>query len=226
MISLAYARTMARYNGWMNERLYECCARLSDAERKKDAGAFFKSIHGTLNHLLLGDRVWMGRFLGRPFAVTSLAQELYADFARLHEERGATDGLAGLSGRRVGSGWAYFAPNRARIRDPDKRRRLNSLAIPPAWTDVWICPDPDGHIQATARDARGRKQYRYHSSYREARDQSKFRRMLEFSEVLPALRERIERDLRAPDLSRKQLLATVVRLLDRTLIRVGNDEYV
>ena len=90
---------------------------------------------------------------------------------------------------------------------------------------MWICPDPDGHIQATARDARGRKQYRYHPSYREARDRSKFRRMLEFSEVLPLLRERVERDLRGPDLSRRQLLATVVRLLDRTLIRVGNDEY-
>ena len=97
--------------------------------------------------------------------------------------------------------------------------------IPPAWTDVWICPDPDGHIQATARDARGRKQYRYHPSYREARDRSKFRRMLEFSEILPRLRERIERDLRARELTRKQILATVVHLLDRTLIRVGNDEY-
>ena len=83
-----------------------------------------------------------------------------------------TDGFAGISRRRAGSGWVYFAPNGARIRDADKRKRLNSLAIPPAWTDVWICPDPDGHIQATARDARGRKQYRYHTSYREARDRS------------------------------------------------------
>src|SRR2546426_5260915 len=137
-----------------------------------------------------------------------------------------TDGLAGISRRRVGSGWAYFAPNGARIRDPDKRRRLNSLAIPPAWSQVWICPDPAGHIQATARDARGRKQYRYHPAYREARDHSKFRHMLEFSEVLPRLRERIERDLRAADHTRRQLLATVVTLLDKTLIRVGNDEYV
>ncbi len=136
-----------------------------------------------------------------------------------------TDAFAGIRRRRAGSGWIYFAPNGARIRDPDKRQRLNSLAIPPAWTDVWICPDPNGHIQATARDARGRKQYRYHSSYREACDRSKFRRMLEFSEILPRLRERVERDLRAPDLSRRQLLATVLRLLDRTLIRVGNDEY-
>jgi DNA topoisomerase-1 len=136
-----------------------------------------------------------------------------------------TDAFAGIRRQRAGRGWVYYAPNGARIRDPDKRRRLNSLAIPPAWTDVWICPDPNGHIQATARDARGRKQYRYHSSYRDACDQSKFRRMLEFSEILPQLRERVERDLRAEDLSRRQMLGTVIRLLDKTLIRVGNDEY-
>src|SRR2546426_12178811 len=121
--------------------------------------------------------------------------------ARTHELRKAatlaglhyvTDGLAGIRRRRSGKGWVYYAPNGSRIRDPDTRKRLNALAIPPAWTDVWICPDPTGHIQATARDARGRKQYRYHPSYRDARDQSKFRRMLEFSEVLPALRERLE----------------------------------
>ncbi len=140
--------------------------------------------------------------------------------------RYVTDGVRGITRQRAGTGWTYFLPNGKRIVTAEVRKRLNSLAIPPAWTDVWICPDPGGHIQATARDARGRKQYRYHASYREARDQSKFRRMLEFSEVLPALREGIERDLRAPDLSRRQLLATVVRLLDRTLIRVGNDEYV
>ncbi|MBI4123992.1 MAG: DNA topoisomerase IB [Betaproteobacteria bacterium] len=140
--------------------------------------------------------------------------------------RYVTDGVRGITRQRVGTGWTYFAPNGNRIEAQQARKRLKSLAIPPAWTDVWICPDPHGHIQATARDARGRKQYRYHPSYREARDQSKFRRMLEFSEVLPDLREGIERDLRAPDMSRRQLLATVVRLLDRTLIRVGNDEYV
>jgi len=136
-----------------------------------------------------------------------------------------TDGLAGITRKRVGTGWAYYTPEGQRIADAVTRKRLNSLAIPPAWTDVWICPDAGGHIQATARDARGRKQYRYHPSYREARDQSKFRRMLEFSEALPLLRERVERDLRGDDLGRAQLLATVVRLLDRTLIRVGNDEY-
>jgi len=139
--------------------------------------------------------------------------------------RYVTDAFRGIQRKRVGTGWAYYAPNGKRISDALVRKRLNSLAIPPAWTEVWICPDADGHIQGTARDARGRKQYRYHPHYREARERSKFRHMLEFSEVLPALRERIERDLRAPDLSRRQLLATVVRLLDRTLIRVGNDEY-
>jgi DNA topoisomerase I len=139
--------------------------------------------------------------------------------------RYVSDDARGIMRRRVGTGWAYYAPNGARITDGLVRQRLNSLAIPPAWTEVWICPDPEGHIQATARDARGRKQYRYHPAYREARDRSKFRHMLEFSEVLPRLRERIERDLRAPDHTRRQLLATVVRLLDRTLIRVGNDEY-
>jgi DNA topoisomerase-1 len=139
--------------------------------------------------------------------------------------RYVTDGFPGIRRQRSGGGWIYFAPNGSRIRDPGKRKRLNALAIPPAWTDVWICPDPDGHIQATARDARGRKQYRYHSSYREARDQSKFRHMIEFSEILPRLRERVERDLSAPDLTRRQILATVIRLLDKTLIRVGNDEY-
>src|SRR5260221_1161525 len=137
-----------------------------------------------------------------------------------------TDGLRGITRRRTEPGGPFRTPRGVPITDKRQRAGHNRLAIPPGWSDVWICPDPDGHIQATARDARGRKQYRYHPSYREARDRSKFKRMLEFSEVLPRLRERIERDLRAPDLSRKQLLATVVRLLDRTLIRVGNDEYV
>jgi uncharacterized damage-inducible protein DinB len=91
MSSPDYARTMAAYNSWMNERLYECCARLGDDARKRDAGAFFKSIHGTLNHLLLGDRIWMGRFTGRAFAVKSLDQELYADFGELRAERRKTD---------------------------------------------------------------------------------------------------------------------------------------
>src|SRR6266478_4616637 len=136
-----------------------------------------------------------------------------------------TDGVAGIRRQRAGKGWVFYAPDGARISDGAERRRILGLVIPPAWTDVWICPDPHGHIQATARDARGRKQYRYHPLYRAARDKSKFRRMLEFSEILPDIRERVERDLRAGVLTRRQILATVVRLLDKTLIRVGNDEY-
>jgi len=91
MVTPDYARTMARYNRWMNERLYALCADIPDAERKRDAGAFFKSIHGTLNHLLLGDRIWMGRFLGKPFVPKSLAQELYSDFTVLRSQRALTD---------------------------------------------------------------------------------------------------------------------------------------
>ena len=136
-----------------------------------------------------------------------------------------TDAVAGISRRRAGKGWAFYRHDGTRITDSQERLRISSLAIPPAWTDVWICEDPKGHIQATARDARGRKQYRYHTLYREARDHSKFRRMLEFSEVLPAIRGRVERDLGGPELSRRQILAATVRLLDKTLIRVGNDEY-
>ena len=95
MVTPAYARAMARYNRWMNERVYELCAAMADTERKRDAGAFFKSIHGTLNHLLLGDRVWMGRFLGKPFAPKSLDQELYRDFSELRSERALTDATIG-----------------------------------------------------------------------------------------------------------------------------------
>jgi DNA topoisomerase-1 len=157
--------------------------------------------------------------------VGSAKQHEYRKAATRAGLRYVTDGFAGISRRRSGKGWSYCQPDGSLVKDAAERKRLSALAIPPAWTDVWICPDPDGHIQVTARDARGRKQYRYHPSYREARDQSKFRRMLEFSEILPVLRQRVERDLRAGELTRRQILATVVRLLDKTLIRVGNDEY-
>ena len=154
------------------------------------------------------------------------ADPAYRESAQHAGLRYVTDGVRGIRRKRAGSGWAYYAPDGKRIEDSTTRKRLNRLAIPPAWTDVWICPDPAGHIQATGSDVRGRKQYRYHPDYREARDRSKFRRMLEFSEVLPRLRERLERDLCSKDLGRRQILATVVSLLDKTLIRVGNDEYV
>lgn len=151
--------------------------------------------------------------------------EEHRETARLAGLSYVTDGFAGIRRKGVGKGWAFYNPDGSRITDKAERRRLLALAVPPAWTDVWISPDPRGHIQVTARDARGRKQYRYHTTYREARDESKFRHMLEFSELLPGIRERVEQDLSAPNLSRTQILATVVRLLDKTLIRVGNHEY-
>ena len=97
--------------------------------------------------------------------------------------------------------------------------------IPPAWTEVWICPDPRGHLQATGRDARGRKQYRYHPKWREVRDDTKYYRMISFAQALPAIRRRTAQDLARPQLTREKVLATVVQLLEKTLIRVGNDEY-
>ncbi|HEY9806010.1 MAG TPA: hypothetical protein V6D04_05540, partial [Candidatus Obscuribacterales bacterium] len=111
------------------------------------------------------------------------------------------------------------------IRDRSEIQRMNSLAIPPAYKDVWICPDANGHIQATARDAKGRKQYRYHPLWRQVRDQTKFTRMIAFSDALPMLRERVDSDLGLRDLPREKVLATVVRLLETTCIRVGNETY-
>jgi DNA topoisomerase-1 len=136
-----------------------------------------------------------------------------------------TDRGPGITRRRRGRGFQYVAPDGTTIADPDERRRIDSLAIPPAWTDVWICPVPNGHIQATGRDARGRKQYRYHPRWREVRDETKYHRMAAFARALPRIRRRIDRDMRRRALSRERVVATVVRLLDETTIRVGNDEY-
>lgn len=139
--------------------------------------------------------------------------------------RYVSDTRPGITRKRSGKGFSYVAPDGRRITEKRELARIRSLAIPPAYSDVWICPDPNGHIQATGRDARGRKQYRYHPRWRETRDETKFERMLEFSRVLPAIRARVDRDLSSPGLSREKVLATVVRLLERTGIRVGNDEY-
>lgn len=109
--------------------------------------------------------------------------------------------------------------------DTNVLKRINALAIPPAWKDVWICPSANGHLQATGRDARGRKQYRYHPRWREIRDENKFARMIAFGRALPKIRRRIRRDLRARGLGRDKILATIVRLMDLSAIRIGNDEY-
>ncbi|HJR76455.1 MAG TPA: hypothetical protein VJ805_05750 [Nitrospiraceae bacterium] len=124
-----------------------------------------------------------------------------------------------------GTGFSYIAPYGKAIRDTSTLRRIKSLAVPPAWTEVWICPDADGHLQATGRDAKGRKQYRYHGRWREVRDDTKYDRMLTFGRLLPLIRKRVAKDLARTGLPREKILATVVRLLETTLIRVGNEEY-
>jgi DNA topoisomerase I len=128
---------------------------------------------------------------------------------------------------RVGAGRTLHYENAAgrRVTDPATLGRIKRLAIPPAWTGVWICPRDDGHIQATGRDARGRKQYRYHSDWRAVRDENKYERMIAFGKALPRIRRRVARDLRRRGLGREKILATMVRLLETTLVRVGNEEY-
>jgi DNA topoisomerase-1 len=135
------------------------------------------------------------------------------------------DSLPGITRERRRNGWRYRRPRGTVIEDPDERARIDAIGIPPAWTDVWISPLPDGHIQATGRDSRGRKQYRYHPRWREIRDADKYHRMAGFGQALPRLRNRLERDLALPGLPRERVLAAVVRLMDETLIRVGNEEY-
>ena len=139
--------------------------------------------------------------------------------------RYVTDTGPGIRRKKAGSGTVYVDTDGQPIRDPEVLARIKSLAIPPAWRRVWICPIPHGHVQATGFDAKGRKQYRYHPRWREVRDETKYDRMLVFAKVLPKIRARVERDLAKPGLSREKILATVVRLLETTLIRVGNEEY-
>ncbi|GJE17877.1 DNA topoisomerase IB [Methylobacterium marchantiae] len=131
----------------------------------------------------------------------------------------------GLTRRKSGTGFSYRDPKGAPVRDPKVLRRIRSLAIPPAYTDVWICSRANGHIQATGRDAKGRKQYRYHPDFRQARDSTKFEHIMAFAEALPGIRARVDKDMSLRGLSRDKVLATVVHLLEATLIRVGNDDY-
>lgn len=135
------------------------------------------------------------------------------------------DAEPGVRRRRAGRGFFYLDPRGSRLAEPEEIARIRALAIPPAWSDVWICPDPAGHIQATGRDARGRKQYRYHPAWASCRDEAKFSSLAAFGRALPKLRARIDADLRRRGLPRERVVASVVRLLDNTLIRVGNDAY-
>jgi DNA topoisomerase-1 len=139
--------------------------------------------------------------------------------------RHSTDAAPGIGRRRAGRGFSYRHANGRTVRDQATLDRIKALAIPPAWTDVWICPEPNGHLQATGRDARGRKVYRYHPRYRNRREAAKYDRLVAFASALPAIRRRVDADLSRPGLPRDKVLAAVVRLLELTLIRVGNDEY-
>jgi DNA topoisomerase-1 len=139
--------------------------------------------------------------------------------------RYVTDTRPGIRREMGALGFKYVGVNGRVIRNKAEITRINRLAVPPAWTDVWICPEPRGHIQATGRDAKGRKQYRYHPAWRASRDDNKYDRMLAFADALPKIRQRTSADLARSGLPREKVLATVVQLLEKSLIRVGNDEY-
>jgi DNA topoisomerase-1 len=139
--------------------------------------------------------------------------------------RYVSDASPGIRRKKSGKGFTYVGPDGKTVRDKDTLKRIKSIVIPPAWTDVWICLSPQGHVQATGRDAKGRKQHRYHPRWREVRDEDKYERMIAFGEALPKLRKKLDEDLGQRGLPRTKVLATVVRLLELTLIRVGNEEY-
>jgi DNA topoisomerase I len=148
-----------------------------------------------------------------------------AEAARAASLRYVTDGKPGITRHRSGSGFTYRDPDGTLLNDRETIKRIRSLAIPPAWKNVWICPHANGHILATGRDARGRKQYRYHPRWRQVRDETKYERMILFAHTLPRIRARVSEDLARSGLPREKVLATIVHLLQSTLIRVGNEEY-
>src|SRR5438105_14063131 len=158
----------------------------------------------------------------------AIKPDVAVDSAEAAKEAGlryVTDERPGYMRKPKGKHFDYFDTEGKPIRDEQRLLRIKRLAIPPAWTDAWICPSANGHIQATGRDARGRKQYRYHERWREVRDENKFERLAQFAKALPDMRRRIAQDLKLPGLARRKVLATIVRLLERTFIRIGNEEY-
>jgi DNA topoisomerase I len=140
--------------------------------------------------------------------------------------RYVSDEQPGIRRRKAGKGFTYVKPGGSKVDDEATLKRIKTLAVPPAWTDVWICPHANGHIQATGRDAKGRKQYRYHTRFREVRDGTKYEHMMAFAQALPAIRAKLKEHMALRGLPREKVLATVVHLLESTLIRVGNDDYV
>jgi DNA topoisomerase I len=148
----------------------------------------------------------------------------HVDAARAAGLRYVSDAIPGITRQRRGRGFAYVSAAGRTVRAPSAIQRFRSLVIPPAWTKVWICPFEDGHLQVTARDARGRKQYRYHPHFRQQRDGTKFERLFDFGKVIWKIRQAVERDTQLDGLPREKVLATLVWLLERTLIRVGTEE--
>src|SRR5262252_330990 len=151
-----------------------------------------------------------------------------ADSVEAAEEAGlryVNDERPGYSRKAKGKDFEYLDTEGKPICDEQRLLRIKRLAIPPAWTEVWICPSPNGHVQATGRDARHRKQYRYHERWRQVRDENKFERLAQFATALPNIRRRVAHDLKLQGLTRRKVLATIVRLLERTFIRIGNEEY-
>ena len=188
----------------MNGDQRSVCALLSESDH---VNAFAKKRHGK-----------------RQISDTKIA----ADSLEAAEDAGlryVSDDQPGCSRKRKGEDFEYFDTKGKPIRDEQRLLRIKRLAIPPAWSDVWICPSPNGHIQVTGRDARGRKQYRYHERWREIRDENKYDRLVNFGKALPKIRRRLKKDLALSGLPREKVLATIVQLLERSLIRVGNEEY-
>ena len=180
----------------------------------------------------LGSRRVNPRGLSRPRRSASAGSvaglKIVSDPIDAAEEAGlryVSDDQPGYTRRVKGDDFDYFDTQGKLIRDEQRLLRVKRLAIPPAYTSVWICPSPNGHIQATGRDARGRKQYRYHERWREVREENKYDRMVAFGDALPKIRRRVNKDLALPSLPRNKVLATVVQLLERTFIRVGNEAY-
>ena len=139
--------------------------------------------------------------------------------------RYVSDARPGILRKAAGKGFTYTRADGSRLSEPDMLKRIKALAIPPAWTDVWICPFANGHVQATGRDARGRKQYRYHARFREVRESTKYEHVVAFADALPAIRNVVQEHMGLRGAPREKVLATVVHLLETTLIRVGNDDY-
>jgi DNA topoisomerase-1 len=174
------------------------------------------------------DRLLKGTDLPPESCGVAMDTALTDDHAATAKQAGlryVSDDRPGIARRRAGKGFVYLDAKGKRITDEATLSRIRALVLPPAWTDVWICPHPRGHIQATGRDDRGRKQYRYHDEWAQARGEEKFARTLAFARALPRLRFAVEDDLRGKPLARRTVLATIVRLLETTLIRVGNREY-